>query len=290
MAFQLHELINTIAKGIKSTVPNWFGLRQPETPEQNFQAPTPTPDPWIEKGYTQAGGGYYKELDGDYSWAFVDKHKIPQETLIDIGAVEPTAIPTLAPTEAPKPVFRITPKQEATVIPQPTPTPVQQWYRNPAIARGEKNTKAFKLEVNNAKDAIEKAAQKYGVPVNLMMDIAFKESSLDANAQPYWYKKDEKGKIVERSTTKPEGEGWLYSSAGGLFQFTNATWDHAKKALGSNIDRYNPYDAAMAAAHFIKNGYLSKWDASRVMVDPNTGVDYGWGQFYTDDELAPFYR
>lgn len=51
--------------------------------------PTPTPDPWEQKGWTKAGGGYLRQDDPT---AFVDKDKIPPEML-----PQATPQPTIPP-------------------------------------------------------------------------------------------------------------------------------------------------------------------------------------------------
>ena len=61
--------------------------------------PTPTPDPWVEKGFTKAGGGYYK-VD-DKSKSYIDKDKIPSDVIKNIDAQyeakigqKPTPVPS----------------------------------------------------------------------------------------------------------------------------------------------------------------------------------------------------
>lgn len=137
--------------------------------------------------------------------------------------------------------------------------------RNPEIKR-------LKID-KNVKSSIEKAADKYGVPSQLLFDIALQESHFDAGT----VNMTEAGKAAGNPT--------------GLYQFTDATWDmilntyNNKKGMSlklPNTNRADPETNAMAAAYLIKNGQLGKWDASEDV----------WGKYWTPDELEEmgFYK
>jgi soluble lytic murein transglycosylase-like protein len=110
---------------------------------------------------------------------------------------------------------------------------------------------------------INQAAQQYGIPPELLFDIAFSESGFNPQAQ------------------NPD------SSAAGLFQFTDPTWlDVLRMAQtpdsGLNLEQgatpLDPQAAALVAAYLISQGQLGRWGASQG----------GWGQFYSPEELAPY--
>jgi soluble lytic murein transglycosylase-like protein len=110
---------------------------------------------------------------------------------------------------------------------------------------------------------INQAAQQYGIPPELLFDLAFSESGFNPQAQ------------------NPE------STASGLFQITQPTWlDVLRMAQtpnsGLNLEQeatpMDPESAALAAAFLISLGQLGRWGASQG----------GWGQFYSPEELAPY--
>lgn len=175
----------------------------------------------------------------------------------------------------PSPTMTQTPKQEVpqtisnpinnpAPIVKPTSAKVMSG-RNPAFTAGK-----YKAQPNVAQ-AINDAATKYGIPPELLFDIAAQESSLDPS----------KINVNAASGLNPSG----------LFQFTDDTW---RNILGSynnkpgmslnlpNSDRFDPYTNALAAAYLIKNGQLGKWDASEDV----------WGNYWTPEELEQlgFYK
>jgi len=158
--------------------------------------------------------------------------------------------PVIPEAEASKPIIKAPQKAK------PTET---TYGRNPS-------TKKVKADpVVHA--AIADASKKYGIPAEILYDIGFSESSLNPNPPK-----------------NPK------SSAGGLFQFTNGTWETVKnyaRMKGStlklpSIDKNDPRSSAMAAAYLIKNGQLGRWDASK----------WNWGEYWSDDELEEmgFYK
>lgn len=182
-------------------------------------------------------------------------------------------MPTSTPTPTARPAIRsvlgapLPREAEPTVTPTPTPTAMPQLQTPTPQSRGAtriaRNPDVQKLPTEGYAapfKAIELASREFGVPRDLLMDIAFAESSLDPK------KKNPKG------------------SDTGLFQFTDETWVDMKRWMGEllpeNADRYDPVTNARAAAWAIANGYLGKWVYSKDK----------WGAFYEDEELEGFYR
>lgn len=147
----------------------------------------------------------------------------------------------------------------ASYTPTATPSPVQQ-YR-PRMGRLQQEAPEDVYSV------ISQAAEKFGVPEELLLDIAFSESSYNP------------GNINET----PEGRA--AGSPMGLYQFTPQTWQDVMAYANNpemslygvlpNQDVLDPTTNALAAAYLIKMGQLGKWDAS----------EWNWGQKYTPDEL-----
>ena len=135
--------------------------------------------------------------------------------------------------------------------------------RNPDIAK-------YNIE-QRVKQAIDSAAQEFGLPASLLYDIAQSEGGFRPDA---------------RNET-PEGRE--VGVPVGLFQFTPGTWDQDLRNYASQPNsslknwnsppREDPIANARAAAYLIKNGQLGRWTAS----EPN------WGRFYSDEELAPYF-
>ena len=111
--------------------------------------------------------------------------------------------------------------------------------------------------------AIQAASEKFGVPADLLYDIAFSESSYDPT----------------KVNMTPEGQE--AGNPTGLFQFTDDTWadvmsryagDEQSSIYGvlPNDDRLDPNTNALMAAYLMKFGQLGKWDAS----------EWNWGEYY----------
>ena len=130
--------------------------------------------------------------------------------------------------------------------------------RNPAFSRYNVSAPV--------RTAIENAANEFNIPSSLLYDIALQESSFNP-------------------TLRNQQAG---STAEGLFQFTNGTWDTVNRYArmpGSSLRNWNNPNKldvnsnARAAAYLIKNGQLGRWNASQ-------GV---WGPQYSKEEVQPFY-
>lgn len=174
--------------------------------------------------------------------------------------------------EAPKNLTQDYTSPPATPSPPPTiaPRTTQSQYVAPSQAprATARNPAVSKYTIpSSVEEAINQAAAKFGIPPSLLYDIALQESSFDP-------------------TLRNPQEG---STASGLFQFTQPTWDTVQnyasmpdsslKGVLPTGDRMNPLDSALAAAYLIKMGQLGRWNASQ-------GV---WGPHYDQSELAPYY-
>ena len=181
----------------------------------------------------------------------------------------PTRVPTLSParpTESPM----IEPKIP-TLTPTPTPTQVK-------IARNPDAVKLVESASSEVSEAISLASKEFDVPQDLLADIIYQESKFDASRKASDHGFD--GVTINKETGKP----YPYSSATGLFQFIDATWEDIKRLMGDllpkDAERTDPVASARAAAWAISNGYLSWWNESK-------GV---WGEFYEDKELEEYYK
>lgn len=183
-----------------------------------------------------------------------------------------TPQPTMNPIPSPTP----TPVPSPTTQPTPQPSPITQAMEM-ITGRSEKY-KAITSDSNKPiQRVVIQAAQEVGVNPSLMLDIAAQESMLNPNAKASENGFD--GKTLDPKT----GEVLPYSSATGLFQFTDGTWREAMKRFPkitqSMEDRTNPYINALVAASFLKQQMLSRWNASQAV----------WGPNYTKEEVAGYY-
>lgn len=134
-------------------------------------------------------------------------------------------------------------------------------------------------------DTIVSAANQVGVRPDLLLDIAAQESAL-GNLGP------------NNPDLRTSGFHPTARSASGVFQFTAPTWAEGvrryAKELGiepisaepytdewlRQIDQYrlDPRLNSLMAAMFIRDGMLSRWNASKNV----------WGNVYSDEELRPY--
>ena len=186
-----------------------------------FGQKTPTPSPSISPTRPQ--------IEYAPNIKFIGQNK-PQGQVRGVAAMA-SARPSMAPQASPL----------------PSSSPIA---RNPMIDRFNPQP--------NVIDAITQAAQKFGLPPQLLFDIAISESSL--------------------SPTPPSNP---MSTAGGLFQFLDSSWKQVMREMGlsENTPKTDPVANAMAAAHAISRQRLGWWDESKNK----------WGQFYSQDELSPYY-
>ncbi len=144
-------------------------------------------------------------------------------------------------------------EQARKQMPSPTPTLL------PLIGRDPRKSTYHPEDVQPALRAIQAASQQTGIQEDLLQDIAMAESSLNP------------------ASPGPGGN----STASGLYQFTNPTWQDAMRWYGySEQDKMDAYRNALAAARMIMDGYLSKWDASKSR----------WSPYYSSEELAGYYQ
>lgn len=184
----------------------------------------------------------------DLLWKLLDKVGIQKEGTIVVGNRTPTQ-PMSAPVTEDYKVPEVTPTADYT--PQPTSQPTTQYQ-----TAGRLGQKAPESVIS----PISQASSKFNVPLDLLLDIAFSESS---------YNPQTKNEI----------------GATGLYQFTPETWqDVLRYARNPQMSLYgalptedptDPLTNALAAAYLIKMGQLGKWDAS----------EWNWGQKYTPQEL-----
>lgn len=157
-----------------------------------------------------------------------------------------------------------------TQRPQPTPTTAyspKQGSTAGSYSKLARNPEVSKFNIQGSVvEAISQAAQAYGVPPELLFDIALQESGFNPTLK------------------NPDPQ----STASGLFQFTRGTLDTAKNysqmpnstlQWPQEADVFDPQFNATLAAYLIKNGQLGRWDASKPV----------WGKYYSDEELEPFY-
>jgi hypothetical protein len=202
-----------------------------------------------------------------------------------------TPTPTKTPSPTATPTKVTAPESEKTII-----TPTQQ---GEVQHRNEKATPAIKNNPDNAM-IVTKYAKEFNIPLDLATDLAFAESSLDhkKRAEDHGYDGNHyqvtltNGKTVtvdKKDLGKYEGQIEKkkllpYSSASGLFMFTNATWDTMKNngVIPKNAtyaDKLDPELNAKAAMWAVSHGMLSRWNASKG----------NWGANYTEEELKRFY-
>jgi len=101
-------------------------------------------------------------------------------------------------------------------------------------------------------EIIHKWADHYGVDKDLALRIARAESGLNCDVQN------------------------KNSSAGGLFQFINATFLRTQKRLGKRQDISRKYDCdenAQLGIYLLSKGELQHWNASRAVWDPSYNAE-----------------
>jgi len=162
----------------------------------------------------------------------------------------------------------------------PSPTPAgeipKEMFGRTKKAQGLKPSK-------DVIQAIRQASERFNVPVDLLFDIAAQESVFDPLRRAKDYGFD--GVTIDPKTGQP----FPLSTASGLFQFVDGTWDTVLNYADTpgqgtyqqlpSRDVTDPYANAFAAAHLISNGQLGKWDASRDV----------WGPSYDKEKLRRFY-
>ncbi len=141
-------------------------------------------------------------------------------------------------------------------IPEPEEEPLGIVARNPNILPEFERAGVNIDSLEPTLQAIRKASQETNIPEYLLQDIAFQESRFDP------------------TITNPN------STATGLFQFTQPTWqDMARyypEVVSTPEDRLDPYISALIAAREIASGRLRRWTASQPV----------WGEHYSPEELV----
>lgn len=142
----------------------------------------------------------------------------------------------------------IPPEQSAEQPIQQPPDPLTQATElSKPLQRTALNPQVNKVDMPSSVSAIEMAGEEFGVDSTLLKNIAFAESSLDPR---------------KKSQT---------SSAEGLFQFIDTSWEQMMRELGlpANTPKTNIEANTRAAALAIKKGRLFWWNASK----------HNWGKF-----------
>ena len=164
-----------------------------------------------------------------------DKNKEPpvrrnaptQATYQEVTAATPAAQPTPSP------------KAESTVMPQPPQTQPSQTPQQPGPAKTAKAAMTKAQISESVASALQSASKRVDVPVNLLTAMAGVESTFN------------------------EGAKAPTTTASGLFQFINSTWESVVKRYWSKYgypdrkpDRMRAEDSAILAAAMMKHeGY-----------------------------------
>lgn len=160
--------------------------------------------------------------------------------------------PTPFPSATPKPreiqgVDAIVPGEQRrfNIVPEAY---AQEISEDDILGRNPQVKKLQGAEYNRIRSIIYSAADEFGVDPALMEDMAFAESTLNPRAQS------------------------TISTAGGLFQYIDSSWDMMRRELGLPPDasKYDPEANARATALAISKGRIGWWDASR----------HNWGRFH----------
>lgn len=142
--------------------------------------PTPTPDPWVETGFTKAGGGYYKLDEDGRARTFVDKNKIPEDVLKQL---------------------------EGSKKSEKKPEKKEPASQNERMRTNSESLSEFgdveKLKVDYP--ILKGVAQAYGVPVEVLMAQYFQESSFGQN--PSINKENEATALGPFQITRRTAEG-----------------------------------------------------------------------------------
>lgn len=294
-----------------SSVRNWFGGAQPISPQPSHVSPQPivpaprrtasgfvTPEP---SGYAvrvqatpQDNGNMFSRMADRYNqWAdnrVAQRHIQPLVDKLEvIEDKKPRFLPTATPTPKVSKVRVVSPtktvKTKASSTPkrreQPTPT-----YDSNYTGRTKKAMDLLSQDPRtDMVEAFNAAAQKYGISPNLLLDIAAYESGFNPQAAAANSGFD--GVTINPNTGQP----YPYSSAAGLFQFTDGTWNDLKRwgVVPQDASKFDPAMSAMGAAYLINSGQIHRWSPS--MGGPSlygNGTRPGWMDPYAAEEVAPY--
>lgn len=137
-----------------------------------------------------------------------------------------------------------TPVQSAITTVKETVTKAITAGGTATMATGAAVSAAAKTGVDKVKDIIVSAANRVGVNPGIMLAMGQQESSFNPSAQPY-------------ITDKKTGQRRLLSSAKGIFQFINSTWDSMVKKYSAAYPEllkgaFDPEANALAGALYVK--------------------------------------
>ena len=174
-----------------------------------------------------------------------ERNKIADRMDAEIGAPEPPPLPrynpaadsqaanmpapTPAPTPAPQPPTTSPTKSSTTPMTTGPGGAAFGMYPKPGLTMPDKNIGSF----------IKDASERVGVDEGIMLAMANQESSFNPNAKPI----DKNGKLL--------------SSAKGLYQFLNSTWNDMVSKYSKNFPELlkgplDPLASAIAGALYIK--------------------------------------
>ena len=205
--------------GLLMALASQFKSSEPVSP----LGPSPTPDPFLQKGYEQTGPNSYR---------------VPSSPL-----ASPTAPPT-PPTPSSIPSFA---QVEGGTGPQATPFGTPAPAGNPGYGRNEATRSAPTSDI--VKNALLTSAKKFGVDPNFMFDAAMAESNLNPEAQN---PAGSAGGLFQFLDSTWKNTLSQYNKPG--------TSLHGKLP---NEDKMDPVTNALVAGYLIGNGQLGKWDASK---------------------------
>ena len=122
-----------------------------------------------------------------------------------------------------------------------------QWTINALIAPNDPNVQEYRY-VNNT--SVDSELYQY-----------FVDKSIEANLDVIYSVQFADCLIIEESHWNPKADNPT-STAYGLGQFLDRTWENVNKALGGNLDRDDPYDQIDAFTHLLSTEGYCHWEVA----------------------------
>lgn len=145
----------------------------------------------------------------------------------DVSVLAEVLIPTTQTTVAPETTTTTSTTIAPTTVKKTTTTTAKPVTTKPKPTTTPK-------PVGNVEQIIRDAAEAHGISPDRLVRVARCESTLNPNAKNGQY--------------------------GGLFQFSDKTWDWFASMRGVGGSKWNASDAANMAAWAFANGYASHWE------------------------------